>query len=174
MGNLLPDICVCKEREGKDKRKKKPRLSIIEENLSLVDYTGLLHPAKTLNDVKSKIEAFTIYEISSVRNVQSGSKHSDVKLKCFSPDMSLIYIKISFITSNRPVIRVYYLSEEDEEGLLEYNFKYKFESKITYKSNLKLLIHFLQETGKLNENESENQGKVVYNYLKKVMEKSQE
>ena len=170
----MPDICVCKEREGKDKTKKKPRLSIIEKNLSLVDYTGLLHPARTLNDVKSKIEAFTIYEISSVRNVQSGSKHSDVKLNCFSPNMNLIYIKISFITSNRAVIRVFYLSEEDEDGLLEYNFKYKLESKITYKSNLKLLIQFLEEKGELKENEIENQGKVLYNHLKKVMEKSQE
>jgi len=66
------------------------------------------------------------------------------------------------------------LSEEDEDGLLEYNFKYKLESKITYKSNLKLLIQFLEEKGELKENEIENQGKVLYNHLKKVMEKSQE
>jgi len=72
------------------------------------------------------------------------------------------------------VIRVFYLSEEDEDGLLEYNFKYKLESKIIYKSNLKLLIQFLEENGELKENESENKGKVLYNHLKKVMEKSQE
>lgn len=173
MGNLLPDICVCKEREGKDRHKPKPRASIIEKNISLIDYTGLVNPARTLNEVKGKLRDFTIYEISCVRNVQSGSKHSDVKLKCFSPDMSLIYIKISFITSTRTAVRVYYISEEDEDGLLEYNFKCKFEANVTYKSNLKHLIKFLEEIDESQENQSDNQGKHLYNFIKKLMESSQ-
>lgn len=173
MGNLLPDICVCKEREGKDRHKPRPKSSIIEKNISLIDYAGIVYPARTLNDVKGRLKDFTIYEISCVRNMQSVSKHSDVKLKCFSPDMSLIYIKISFITSTRVAVRVYYISEEDEDGLLEYNFKCKFETNITYKSNLKYLIKFLEEIDESQEDQIENQGKLLYNFLKKLMENSQ-
>jgi hypothetical protein len=170
MGNLIPDICVCKEREGKSRSKRVPKTSVIDKNISILDYTGLLGPANTLQDVKVKLDTFTIYEISCVRNTQSGSKHSEVKVKSFSSDMNLIFLRLSFITSSRVIIRVYNISEEDDEGSLEYNFKGKFENKITCKSNLKLLLQFLEENNNSSD-ENENFGRVTYNFLKKVMEK---
>jgi hypothetical protein len=169
MGNLIPDICVCKEREGKSRSKRVPKTTVVDKNISILDYTGLLTPANTLQDVKSKLDTFTIYEISCVRNNQSISKHSEVKVKSFSTDMNLIFLRLSFITTSRAIIRVYYISEEDDEGSLEYNFKCKFDNKLTCKSNLKLLLQFLEEN-KNSSNENENFGRITYNYLKKIME----
>lgn len=172
MGNLIPDICVCKEREGKNKSKRFPKSSIIDKNISIIDYTGLVSPAKTLSEVRLKLESFTIYEISCVRTSHSGSRHSEVRIKSFSPDMSMIFLRLSFVDFNRVFIRVYHISEIDDEGSLEYNFKCKFENRVTYKGSLKLLLQFLEESGE-GFDENDNQGRVTYNFLKKLMEKNQ-
>lgn len=172
MGNLIPDICVCKEREGKNKSKRFPKSSLIDKNISIIDYTGIISPAKTITEVKTQLETFTIYEISCVRNSHSGSRHSEVRIKSFSPEMNMIFLRLSFIDLNRVLIRIYHISEVDDEGSLEYNFKGRFENRDTCKSNLKLLVQFLEENNK-SFDENDNQGRVTYNFLKKIMERHQ-
>ena len=172
MGNLIPDICVCKEREGKNISKRFPNSSITDKNISIIDYAGIISPATTLSEVKLLFENFTIYEISCIRNSNSGSRHSEVRIKSFNTEMNMIFVRLSFIELHRVLVRVYHISEVDDEGSLEYNFKGKLENSDIRTSNLKLLLQFLEESNK-GHDENDNQGKATYNFLKKMMDKHQ-
>jgi hypothetical protein len=121
MGNILPDICVCKEREGKDTVKKRLKFSFYDQNVKILDYTGMLAYNKSLSELIEPLKCYIPYEAQCLKEPEIDNTHSIVKVKCLNIENSIaIYIKIIYITIGKFIIYIYNISEEDDHGILEY------------------------------------------------------
>ncbi|OMJ71198.1 hypothetical protein SteCoe_30665 [Stentor coeruleus] len=171
---MFPDICVCKEREGKDISKRQVKSTISDNKVRILDYTGALSSSRTLSDAIHPLSKYILYEISSIND--SEQEHSIIKIKCFSSDQYLgIYIKLIFSSIGKFLVYIFPIWEEDDKGILEYNFKKK-PSKIDKSGkNLGNFIGWLEENKQNPEKllkTGDNMGKIVYSKLKSLMDES--
>lgn len=174
MGNMFPDICVCKEREGKDISKRQVKSSISDSKVRILDYTGALLSSKTLSDAVHPLSKYILYEISCIKDPEH--EHSIVKAKCFSADQYLgIYIKLMYSSVGKFLLYIFPIWEEDDKGILEYNFKKKPSKVDKSGKNLGDFVMWIEENKQYPEKlleTAENMGKIVYSKLKSFMDES--
>lgn len=121
MGNLIPEICVCKEREGKSVYKKYVRCMFSDENVKIIDYTGIISPAKSLADLSGALTNYIPYELICVNDVDIEKKHSVVKVRCLNSVLNRgIFVKIVYISFGKFIISISSNWEEDDAGVMEY------------------------------------------------------
>ncbi|OMJ93817.1 hypothetical protein SteCoe_3141 [Stentor coeruleus] len=175
MGNMIPDLCMCKERDGKDISKRQVKSILADSKIRVLDYVGIISSALILEDARPVFDKFIIYEISCIKDTGIECEHSYVKIKCFSNDQYLgIYVKVIFLSIGRFMIHVLPIGDEDEKGVLEFNFKKTPDMTDKQGRNLGDFIEWLEKNKDfpekaLTENE-ENMGKVVYAVVKGFMD----
>ena len=178
MGNIVPELCVCKERDGKGRNKKRVKVSISDGNIKVLDFIGLIGSAKVLTELIKPLEKYIPYEIFCISEDKLMRKHSIVKIKCISNvNDHGICIKIMYIEHGKFMIYLLPIWDEDEKGILEYKYHtdiIKDDKKLIVKSD-KIFTQFVFWMKKLaskpeNELQSEkNLGKTIYAYIKSLI-----
>ena len=75
MGNIVPELCVCKERDGKTLNKKRVIESFLDENIRVLDYIGVMESAKNTTELVSSLEKYIPYEIFCIGNDEGFQKN---------------------------------------------------------------------------------------------------
>ena len=119
MGNMIPDICVCKEREGKNFNKRSIKSMFYDENIKIIDYVGVTHPSRSLTDLALILRKYIPYELACFHDPNLEKMHSVVKVKCFNFTDNLgICIKVVYLTIGKFLIYVFPIWEEDGEKVI--------------------------------------------------------
>ena len=179
MGSMIPEICVCKERDGKTLNKKRVIESFLDENIRVLDYIGVMESAKNTTELVSSLEKYIPYEIFCIGNDEGFQKNSIVKIKCINVISNYgISIKISHMDSGKFTIYLLPIWEDEERGLLEYKFHNKdvknrmalIEKSDKIFEDLLSWLKTLPNKSDLDSQDGENVGKVVYSYMKKLID----
>ena len=119
MGNMIPDICVCKERDGKSANKRPIKYMFYDENIKIIDYVGVTHPSRSLTELSVILRKFIPYELTCFHDSNLEKMHSVVKIKCFSFIDNLgICFKIVYLTVGKFIIYVIPIWEEDDDKVI--------------------------------------------------------
>ena len=125
MGNFLPDICVCNEREGKDIAKTSIKATISDKNIKIIDYIGILASSYTINEAIKPLHNFIPIELKCIKDIETSITHSHVKLKCVNDNNSRIIIKIVYSNPGKFFLYICPMWMEEEKGILEYVYQKK-------------------------------------------------
>jgi hypothetical protein len=181
MGNMVPKLCVCDQREGKNFHKRSLRFTINDEKIRIFDYTGILLNVSSLKDSIKILQSYVIYEISCIKDFENGFEHSVVKAKCFNIDnLYGVLIKIVFMTIGKVILHIFPVWEDDEFGMLEMVCKgnpYKVKIIQNKVSNLGTFVAWLDKIKDKPEDadlDNPNLGKAVYYLLKSIIEEEYE
>jgi hypothetical protein len=172
MGNLVPDLCVCNEREGKSNYKKIIELGMGQQKVVLTDYTEILSQALLLDEQKTILSTYLISEVICVVEPEIDLTQSVVMINSVNmKNGSELHMKIVCIKKWMFLLYLISPEEKQKQMVTEFRFKCQMENKKKI-ANLKTVVEGLEkfsiENEKLNWT-AEGMGYKTFAYLKRLL-----